>query len=66
MLGLDRARFQLLLGTHRGCSTILRTPNTVIENPTSAERPPAYGTVETERFLAGFYYVGSVAKPEQP
>ncbi|HEX4307182.1 MAG TPA: methyltransferase domain-containing protein [Solirubrobacterales bacterium] len=26
----------------------------------------AYGTVETERFLAGFYYVSSVAKPEQP
>ncbi|MDX6602600.1 MAG: hypothetical protein QOF13_1802 [Solirubrobacterales bacterium] len=26
----------------------------------------AYGTVETERFLAGFYYVSSVTKPEQP
>jgi len=26
----------------------------------------AYGTVETERFLAGFCYVSSVAKPEQP
>jgi ubiquinone/menaquinone biosynthesis C-methylase UbiE len=25
----------------------------------------AYGTVETERFLAGFYYVSSVTKPEQ-
>jgi hypothetical protein len=25
-----------------------------------------YGTVETERFLAGIYYVSSVAKPEQP
>jgi ubiquinone/menaquinone biosynthesis C-methylase UbiE len=25
----------------------------------------AYGTVETERFLAGFYYVSTVAKPEQ-
>ncbi|HEY2334178.1 MAG TPA: hypothetical protein VGH58_04115 [Solirubrobacterales bacterium] len=26
----------------------------------------AYGTVETERFLAGFYYVSSVTKAEQP
>jgi hypothetical protein len=26
----------------------------------------AYGTVETERFLAGIYYVSSVAKTEQP
>jgi hypothetical protein len=26
----------------------------------------SYGAVETERFLAGIYYVSAVAKPEQP
>jgi hypothetical protein len=25
-----------------------------------------YGTVETERFLVGFYYVSSITKTEQP